>query len=343
MVQNMPKTLLKRAWALLLALTVGAPPSAAQVVEYYHLDALGSVRAVSNQAGQVIEQRDYLPFGEEWCGTALCAPGVVAAGQPRRFTGKERDAETGLDYFGARYYGARLGRFTTVDPRLDVGVSIVDPQKWNRFAYARNNPLGRVDPDGREDIRAEWEAERARLIALHGEHPLTPEQEAADNKIAGAILVPLLVLAAPAVVEAGAALLPMVKAAATTCLFSLNCQNTIKGGAEALSGAAPGSLGSLPFASGDVITREFKTAKGIVDLAAEAVVQGRGLLLKDIAVYPRGAGSLRLGAAEVLAMREQLANEARALGFEELRITGTRFSGANPGKAVDVTIHLTTQ
>lgn len=150
----MPKGVWMHAWALLLAV-VSVAPAGAQVVEYYHLDALGSVRAVSNQDGVVIEQRDYLPFGEEWCGTAPCAPGVVAAGQPRRFTGKERDAETGLDYFGARHYGARLGRFTSVDPVVAIEKSLSDPQGWNRYAYARNRPLTNVDPDGRDD-RPRW-------------------------------------------------------------------------------------------------------------------------------------------------------------------------------------------
>ncbi len=143
---------LVRGLALVAALVSCAPPAAAQVVEYYHLDGLGSVRAVSNQAGVVVEQRDYLPFGEEWCGTAVCAPSVVAAGQPRRFTGKERDAETGLDYFGARYYGAKLGRFTSIDPVYTWQDNLVDPQRWNRYAYVRGNPLRYVDPDGKVGI-----------------------------------------------------------------------------------------------------------------------------------------------------------------------------------------------
>jgi RHS repeat-associated protein len=66
------------------------------------------------------------------------------------FTGKERDAETGLDYFGARYYRADLGRFTTVDPELNIPAALVDPQRWNRYAYVRNNPLRYVDPDGKD-------------------------------------------------------------------------------------------------------------------------------------------------------------------------------------------------
>jgi RHS repeat-associated protein len=53
-------------------------------------------------------------------------------------------------YFGTHYYASGTGRFTTVDPLLDVQKAQVDPQLWNRYAYVRNNPLRFVDPDGRE-------------------------------------------------------------------------------------------------------------------------------------------------------------------------------------------------
>jgi RHS repeat-associated protein len=60
-------------------------------------------------------------------------------------------------YFGARYYASQTGRFTTVDPYLDVQKALVDPQQWNRYAYVRNNPLRYVDPDGRA-IETLWDA-----------------------------------------------------------------------------------------------------------------------------------------------------------------------------------------
>jgi RHS repeat-associated protein len=63
------------------------------------------------------------------------------------FTGKERDSESGLDYFGARYFGSALGRFTSPDP-LMASAHASNPQSWNRYAYALNNPLRFVDPDG---------------------------------------------------------------------------------------------------------------------------------------------------------------------------------------------------
>ena len=76
-----------------------------------------------------------------------------------RFTGKERDLETGLDYLGARYMSAVQGRFTSPDPhnplteyrtRQELEDYQGEPQNWNRYAYTRNNPLKFIDPDGKE-------------------------------------------------------------------------------------------------------------------------------------------------------------------------------------------------
>lgn len=72
----------------------------------------------------------------------------VYDGIRQRFTGKERDTETGLDYFGARYYSGTMGRFTSPDPLYLDMRRLSDPQQWNLYAYARNNPLKYVDPNG---------------------------------------------------------------------------------------------------------------------------------------------------------------------------------------------------
>jgi RHS repeat-associated protein len=69
-------------------------------------------------------------------------------GDPLRFTGQEIDAESGQHYFQARQYRNIWGRFTTVDPFIDVDVSVLSPQAWNRYAYAWGNPLRFVDPSG---------------------------------------------------------------------------------------------------------------------------------------------------------------------------------------------------
>jgi RHS repeat-associated protein len=68
-----------------------------------------------------------------------------------KFTGKERDAESGLDYFGARYMSAAQGRFTSPDePLIDQYPG--DPQSWNLYSYVRNNPLNAIDPSGQDCV-----------------------------------------------------------------------------------------------------------------------------------------------------------------------------------------------
>jgi len=64
-----------------------------------------------------------------------------------KFTGQERDSETQLDYFHARYYSAAQGRFQSPDPG-NAGADPSDPQTWNGYAYVNNNPLMFTDPDG---------------------------------------------------------------------------------------------------------------------------------------------------------------------------------------------------
>jgi len=71
-----------------------------------------------------------------------------------RYTGKERDTESGNDYFGARYYASSMGRFMSPDPSGLLAQRPEDPQSWNLYAYARNNPLIFIDPNGLDCIYA---------------------------------------------------------------------------------------------------------------------------------------------------------------------------------------------
>jgi len=116
---------------------------------YLTVDHLGSIRAVTSQEKTVLARRDYLPFGEEIPPPLGGRTSVWAAdaGFLQKFTGKERDAETVLDYFGARYFSGAQGRFTSPDPLLNSGRPW-EPESWNRYAYALNNPLKYTDPLG---------------------------------------------------------------------------------------------------------------------------------------------------------------------------------------------------
>jgi len=119
-------------------------------------DHFGTPRTILDQTGSFanVKRHDYLPFGEElFAGTGgrTAAMGYVAGDNVRQqFTSQERDSETGLHYFGARYYSGTQGRFTSTDP-LIVSAKLNKPQSWNRYAYVLNNPLRLVDPTGMID------------------------------------------------------------------------------------------------------------------------------------------------------------------------------------------------
>ena len=148
----MVSTMKRLFWIALIGTLLAPTVARAQSDEvvYYHTDAIGSVRMITNASGVAVGRYDYTPFGQDWP-TVPPAPSEV-----RQFAGKELD-DTGLSYFGARYYESRTGRFTTVDPLLDQQTALVDPQRWNRYSYARNNPQTYVDPDGRA-IETFWDA-----------------------------------------------------------------------------------------------------------------------------------------------------------------------------------------
>jgi RHS repeat-associated protein len=127
-------------------------------VTYFFSDHLGSTSVLTNSSGTVIKVSDYYPFGTER---------PVGGSDPNlyKFTGKERDLETGHTYFGARFYHEGLARFLTPDeftggpvdafssndPLPDSPLpyaDITNPQSLNKYAYTYNNPLRYTDPDG---------------------------------------------------------------------------------------------------------------------------------------------------------------------------------------------------
>ena len=106
---------------------------------YYHYDALGSVVALSDSAGDTVQVYEYDVYGQ------------VAASDPNHpnpflFTGRRYDTETGLYYYRARYYNSTLGRFLQTDR-----VGYADGINW--YAYCANNPVTRMDPSGKYAIQ----------------------------------------------------------------------------------------------------------------------------------------------------------------------------------------------
>ena len=127
---------------------------------YLTADHLGSTRVLTDASGTVKSLHDYLPFGEEIAANvggrgARYYPAdhlAINDGTTQKFTGKERDAETGLDYFEARYLSSAQGRFTSPDwsaaPEPVPYANFEDPQTLNLYTYVRNNPLSTDDPTG---------------------------------------------------------------------------------------------------------------------------------------------------------------------------------------------------
>ncbi len=129
-------------------------------VYYYHADHLGSSSVVTGKTGSFHERIEYFPYGETWVEDKAISDGYSS---PYRYTAKEYDPETGLYYFGARYYDARLGRWVSVDPILSKYLptgnkkrdsnlpgmgGVFNSINLNLYHYSGNNPVIYVDPDG---------------------------------------------------------------------------------------------------------------------------------------------------------------------------------------------------
>jgi RHS repeat-associated protein len=124
---------------------VGAGCAPINTTTYYHGDQIDSSRLLTNGTGYPVWQGTFLPFGEEY--------NAEATTNHYKFTSKERDSESGLDYFGRRYYASLLGRWTGGDPINFSTKHILRPQRWNKYTYVENDPLGSIDPDGNEDYK----------------------------------------------------------------------------------------------------------------------------------------------------------------------------------------------
>jgi RHS repeat-associated protein len=128
-------------------------------INFYHNDVLGSVTAITDEAGKVVEASIYGPFGEtefsykatlhkvipEKRAELLVDPFLYSSDNRYTYTGQEQDEFGGLIYYNARWYDAEVGRFISEDP---AAANPNDPLTINRYIYCRNNPLIYTDPTG---------------------------------------------------------------------------------------------------------------------------------------------------------------------------------------------------
>ena len=103
---------------------------------YFHSDHLGSSTLITDSGGALIENTSYDPWGK-----------VLGGGTQSKFlyTGQEKDTETNLNYYNARYYSSDTRRFTQPDTIIQ---DVYNPQSLNRYSYVLNNPLKYTDPSG---------------------------------------------------------------------------------------------------------------------------------------------------------------------------------------------------
>jgi RHS repeat-associated protein len=136
---------------------------------FVHGDNLGSSSLVTDVTGAYLTDCfDYLPFGEQITPNYPCSSSnpPSRSGNTHDFTGKERDSESGLDNFGARYDSSSMGRFMSADPDdLSGAMHMEDPQSWNGYSYVRNNPLNLTDPTGTVFCRPANDAEKGQGIS----------------------------------------------------------------------------------------------------------------------------------------------------------------------------------
>jgi RHS repeat-associated protein len=115
---------------------------------------------MTNSSGAICYEADFYPFGGERIYTNNCDPDY-------KFTGKERDGESGLDYFGLRYDSSQYGRFMSPDSMFIGNKLLSSPQDLNLYAYALNNPIHYNDPDGK-DWQTAWNDVKTFAGSIYG-------------------------------------------------------------------------------------------------------------------------------------------------------------------------------
>ncbi|MBI2626957.1 MAG: RHS repeat-associated core domain-containing protein [Parcubacteria group bacterium] len=127
-------------------------------LNYLLTDHLGSTRVIIDEKGKELQRFDYYPYGEAITEKVIAESSEALAKEEEeeklRFTGKERDKNTTLDYFGARYLTTNLGRWVSVDPIQDG---------WNRYGYVSNNPINLRDRNGLQSLVAPPPGELTRM------------------------------------------------------------------------------------------------------------------------------------------------------------------------------------
>jgi RHS repeat-associated protein len=123
---------------------------------FYHPDHLGSTSYVTDDAGEVYEHMEYFAFGETFVQEHSNTDRI-----PYLFNAKELDEETGLYYYGARYFDPRTSIFESVDPMANKYPGL------SSYAYTRDNPINYNDPDGRDGVKVVDKDKKTLTVTAH--------------------------------------------------------------------------------------------------------------------------------------------------------------------------------
>jgi len=227
---------------------------------FVHKDHLGSTRLLSKMDRTLKDSMDYLPYGEQIAGNTSTS---------HKFTGKERDSESALDYFGARYYSSALGRW--ISPDWSAGPVPVpyadgaDPQTLNLYSYVRNLPTTKVDADGHSDSMTRyWQCQgNSSPGCAAANHNTTPGEAVAQGAamglwFGGGLLAP----------AAG----PLTRGLAA--LFLATAPKTMPIVVDTLEGLTPGRTGTLTISSTTRLTAtEISTGVRLAEQTGARLVQ----------------------------------------------------------------------
>ncbi|MFJ7416102.1 SpvB/TcaC N-terminal domain-containing protein [Streptomyces sp. NPDC098077] len=144
--------------------------------QFFHADHIGSSGYVTDKQGKVTEHLEYFPYGETWVKER-----TGQADTPYQFTGKELDAETGLYYYGARYYNPRTQLWASTDPALpdyldgNMAGGIAEPRNLAAYTYTHNNPVKLTDPTGKWPKMPSWKTIGHTTLDVVGMVPVVGE------------------------------------------------------------------------------------------------------------------------------------------------------------------------
>jgi RHS repeat-associated protein len=225
---------------------------------YYFSDHLKTASVITDSSGVIKAESDYYPWGGE-------LQFVNNDSNDYKFTGKKRDLETGLDYFGARYYSSGLGRWVSADwsatPIPVPYAHFEDPQSLNLYGYVRNIPTSDIDPDGHGDawqMKERYEKKMAKL------------SEAEQNR--EHIKSLLLVGGAATAAVGGEVATPLARGLFS--LFLATAPVTMPIVVDTIEGLVPGRSGTLTVSTATRLTAaEISTGVRLANQTGTALVQ----------------------------------------------------------------------